>query len=123
MESVFLNNENKISEKGIYGVNFYTLGVKHTVIVDDYLLVKSDGAGGWKTHGSKVGLDGSLWGAILEKAFAKYTGNYEHTIGGNPALSLRTLYGSPEEYVKHKKLTAAALWTKLTAAEARGDIL
>ena len=35
MESVFLNTE--VSANGIYGVNFYTLGVPHTVIVDDYL--------------------------------------------------------------------------------------
>ena len=35
MESVFLNDQ--VSANGIYGVNFYTLGVPHTVIVDDYL--------------------------------------------------------------------------------------
>ena len=37
MEKIFLNNVNEVSKLGIYAVNFYTLGVPHTVIVDDYL--------------------------------------------------------------------------------------
>ena len=123
MESIFLNPENTMSSNGIYGVNLYVLGVQHTIIVDDYLPVRSDGDGGWNTHASKVGEDGALWGAILEKAFAKYTGNYEHTVGGNPAMSLRTLYGAPEEYITHTDITVAELWTKLTAAEERGDVI
>ena len=42
MESVFLNTE--VSANGIYGVNFYTLGVPHTVIVDDYLPLADSGS-------------------------------------------------------------------------------
>ena len=99
MESIFLNNKNKKSASGIYGVNFFVLGVPHTIIVDDFLPVKPDSQGGFKTHASKVGEDGSLWGAILEKAFAKYHGNFQHSVGGNPAMSVRTLYGAPEEYI------------------------
>ena len=37
LERVFLNNKNELSPNGIYAVNFYTLGVPHTVVVDDYL--------------------------------------------------------------------------------------
>ena len=96
MEKVFLNTLNETSARGIYAVNFFVLGQPHTIIVDDYLPVKSDGKGGWNTHASKVGEDGSLWGAVLEKALAKYHGNFEHTNGGAMSLSLRTLYGAPE---------------------------
>lgn len=35
LEQVFLNEET--SKIGMYGVNLYTLGVKHTVIVDDFV--------------------------------------------------------------------------------------
>ena len=35
LESIFLNTE--VNANGVYAVNFYTLGVPHTVIVDDYL--------------------------------------------------------------------------------------
>jgi hypothetical protein len=87
--------------------------------------VRSDGNGGWASHASKVGQDGSLWGAILEKALAKYHGNYEHTVGGNPAMSLRTLYGAPEKYIMHNEAenTADKIWTEITAAEARHDVI
>ena len=44
MEKVFLNSANEISKVGIYAVNFYTLGVPHTVIVDDYLPLTKDGS-------------------------------------------------------------------------------
>lgn len=37
IESMFLNTKNELSSNGIYGVNIYTLGMPHTVIVDDYL--------------------------------------------------------------------------------------
>ena len=43
MERIFLNNVDEVSPVGIYGVNFYTLGVPHTVIVDDYLPLDADG--------------------------------------------------------------------------------
>ena len=58
---------------GIYAVNFYTLGVPHTVIVDDYLPLKKSND---KTIYAKVAADGAIWGPILEKAFAKHHGNY-----------------------------------------------
>ena len=110
MEKVFLNIDNTMSANGIYGVNLFTLGVPHTIIVDDFIPVKSDGQGGFNTHASKVGEDGSLWGAILEKAFAKYHGNYHHSIGGNPAMSVRTLYGAPEKYIMHAATEADVIW-------------
>ena len=37
IERIFLNNKNEASPNGIYGVNLYSLGVPHTVIVDDWL--------------------------------------------------------------------------------------
>ena len=35
LESVFLNTDTQLNDKGIYAVNFYALGVPHTVVVDD----------------------------------------------------------------------------------------
>ena len=73
MEKVFLNKNNTLDSEGIYAVRFYTLGVPHHVVIDDYLPL-SNGA----TMFSSPGYDGSIWTAILEKAFAKYHGNYNH---------------------------------------------
>ena len=76
MESIFLNNKNELSPNGIYGVNFYTLGVPHTIIVDDYLPLYKEENGTYTAQAAMLGDDGSIWGMILEKAFAKYHGNY-----------------------------------------------
>ena len=45
--------------------------------------------------------------SILEKAIAKYHGNYEHIEAGNPTYALRTLHGSPWTSVWHEDVT----WT------------
>jgi calpain-15 len=80
IESTFLNKE--LSAAGVYGVQMYALGVPVTVMVDDYLPLV--GASGSRTRYSKVGTDGSLWGPIMEKAFAKFHGNYARIVAGDP---------------------------------------
>jgi len=76
-----LNTDSKLNSQGIYAVNLYTLGVPHTVIVDDYLPINKQTG---KTLFSHPGKDHSIWTAILEKAFAKYHGNFAHIEGGCP---------------------------------------
>ena len=41
LEKIFHNNSGEMNKNGIYAVNLYSLGVKHTVIVDDYLPLES----------------------------------------------------------------------------------
>jgi len=36
-----------------------------------------------------------MWGPLLEKAFAKYHGNYSHTVGGNSSVAITNLQGGP----------------------------
>ena len=122
LENIFLNNDNELNAAGIYGFNFYTLGVKHTVIVDDWLPLKGD-EGNYKTIFAKVGRDDSLWGALLEKAFAKHHGNYQHLSGGSPGAAARTLLGGPFETIKHKDSTVRELWNKLLEHDGKNDIL
>ena len=40
-------------------------------------------------------MDNGIWMPILEKAFAKYHGNYTNIIAGSPTYSIRTLSGAP----------------------------
>ena len=54
IERVFVNDD--VSANGIYAVNFYSLGVPHTVIVDDYLPLQHV-YGNWYTIFSKMGPD------------------------------------------------------------------
>ena len=122
VEKVFLNPDNTISANGIYAVNFYTLGLPHTVIVDDYLPLYDNGSG-YRTLFASVSEDKGLWGPIIEKAFAKYHGNYEHIVGGDPNYSVRTLAGSPFYDVWHSEMTTDELWTLLKEHDAEDDIL
>ena len=102
LEKIFLNTETKVHDHGIYGVNIYSLGVPHTVIIDDYLplesVQKSWNTYEWETMFAHIGEDSSMWGPILEKAFAKTHGNYEHIIEGNPREAALTLTGAPSLY-------------------------
>jgi len=54
-----------------------------------------------------------MWGAILEKAFAKLVGNYMHTAGGQPSGGVRRIVGGAFELHTHKGKTADALWKEL----------
>ena len=83
-----------MNDEGIYAVQFYSLGVPHTIIVDDYMPTRTWGRGDNTLLGHR-GDDGSFWGALIEKAFAKYWGNYKHTSGGLPHYALRTMTGAP----------------------------
>lgn len=74
MEKVF---ETSMNVKGGYAVNFFALGVPHTVVVDDYIPFY-----GADPMFAGLSEDSSLWPMILEKAFAKMQGNYKHIAGG-----------------------------------------
>ena len=99
LEKVFLNKENKLNDAGIYAVNLYTLGVPHTVIVDDYLArtAHKTKTGTLVNNFAYMGADKSMWAAILEKAYAKSAGNYLHTSGGIMAIGVKALTGAPHE--------------------------
>ena len=131
LEKIFLNPSNRLSPNGIYGVNIWTLGVPHTVIVDDWLPVQKWG-NGYNTLFAHVGPDQALWMSILEKAFSKYHGNYEHIVAGNPMNALRTLHGAPWSSVWHEpvdwdptkeSLEAVPLWDRISAWDQEDDMI
>ena len=77
---------------------------------------------------SKVGKDRSLWTMILEKAFAKYYGNYNHIVGGDSYAALNTLSGGRgkryESFKSRGTITSAdALWDIITSHDAQGDMM
>ena len=123
MERVFLNSGKDLNPQGIYGVRFWSLGVPHPVIVDDYLPLKNNGVGQLATMFANPGDDGSLWTAILEKAFAKYHGNYAHIEGGEPFRAVKTMTGAPYMTYSHKDHTPDQLWERLSKHDARKDIM
>ena len=53
----------------------------------------------WHPYGvplsAKIGADKSLWGALGEKAFAKFIGNYEALTAGNTGMAMSAINGGP----------------------------
>ena len=96
IERVFLNDE--LSNNGIYGLNFYALGVPTTVLIDDTMPLDASG----NLIFARESKDGALWGPILEKGFAKLSGTYENIVGGDPIISIQTLTGAPSNRLYHK---------------------
>ncbi len=116
LETLFLDRSGKMNKNGIYGINVYALGVPQTVIIDDYLplqyLVQDTGAV-YTTLFSQVGKDQSMWGAFLEKAFAKVYGNYGHMFAGDPRDGIRSLTGAPSLLYTHASFTLEFIWSEL----------
>lgn len=76
---------------GIYAMHMYSLGVPFTQIVDDWMPMDSSN----KLMFAGLGKDGSSWGSVVEKMFAKWYGNYEHMVGGWMQDAVSALNGSP----------------------------
>ena len=66
-----------------------------------------------------------MWTAVIEKAFAKYHGNYKHIVAGDPGFAVRTMTGAPVDLYIHKSedVNAPLLWEKLVAHDKNKDII
>mmetsp|Transcript_3792 Transcript_3792/g.4356 ORF Transcript_3792/g.4356 Transcript_3792/m.4356 type:complete len:106 (+) Transcript_3792:283-600(+) len=42
MEKVFLTKDNALNEQGVYAVQFWKLNVPHTVVIDDFLPLRTN---------------------------------------------------------------------------------
>ena len=103
--------------QGIYAMTIYTLGIPFTQIVDDFLPLKQNG----DTLFNGFGKDGSFWGAVVEKAMAKWWGNYEHTVGGYMDQAVSALNGSPAEWINNNN--ADQVWNFIRSADEDNDII
>ena len=89
LKNIFLID--KKNSANVYAVKMYALGVPVTVTIDDYVPLETY----YETLFARVSSDGALWGPILEKAFAKFLGNYEALEGGLNGPGIRMMTGSP----------------------------
>ena len=91
LQNLFVNKAQVAA--GIYALNVFVRGKPTIVTVDDYIPTNS---------GSPIfaglGVDGALWGPILEKAWAKVSGTYERINLGMSTESLRFFTGCPTKY-------------------------
>ena len=97
LEKVFHNNE--LSPNGIYAVDFYVLGIKTTVIVDDVIPLNDRGQPVFAKVSEETK---ALWPAILEKAVAKVHGSYDSIEGGTAQYSTHLLTGAHDTQYPHR---------------------
>ena len=110
LERIFLNDS--LSSNGIYGFQFYVLGVPMTITIDDSLPLDSNG----KAVFAGVSKDGALWGPLIEKAFAKLHGTYESLIAGSAKHSIEVLSGAPASWYSHGSKNASEIFEMVRAA-------
>ena len=70
-----------------------------------------------------MGPDDSLFVPLLEKAFAKYHGNYAHTVGGDSRRAARTLSGAPYDSHAHDGYSVDQLWVLLSNKDNDKDMI
>lgn len=92
IRDLFLVDEK--NSAGVYAATMYLLGMPITVVIDDYLPLEDTWEGLNPVYG-EIGDDKALWGPILEKAFAKYLGQYEAIDAGIGAYGIEVMTGSP----------------------------
>jgi len=117
-EKVFVNPT--INWAGLYAFNVFIRGIPHLVVVDDSIPAGSKGK---NPDFASIGLDNSLWGPLLEKAFAKANGAYEFIEGGQPYEAIDFLTSAPHYYTSLKKLDASSMWEKVKAADGKNFIM
>ena len=91
LDDIFLVKE--INEVGVYAFKFHLLGMPITVTIDDYVPFDVDYPD-YLLFG-QPSEDHALAFPLLEKAMAKYLGNYEAINGGMEFDAFSTILGVP----------------------------
>lgn len=115
-------DKNELSPNGIYAINIYALGMPHTVIIDDYIPTMY----GQTPLFANYGVDNApLYGSLLEKAIAKYNGNYHHVEYGKAYHATSTLIGAPQLTFEHSegKTTVDELWAEISKHDIKDSIM
>ena len=125
IEKLFHNKGGNLNQAGIYALDLYALGVPHTIIIDDYLPVKWDeNLKAFQTIFSEIPPnDQSMWVPLLEKAMAKFSGNYKHVEGGYGPMAIQTMAGMPRKYFQHERFDQNYLWGEISKARSLQDIV
>ena len=93
VRETFVNTE--INNEGIYNVRFYIRGKPWIVSVDDFMFFTTADGQPSLLYTFQSKNSESIWGAVLEKAWAKVKGNYINSEWGFMNNGLRALTGYP----------------------------
>lgn len=117
-QKAFVNPQ--VNYAGLYAFNVYIRGIPHQIVVDDAVPA---GNYGKSPVFAGFGSDGSIWGPLLEKAWAKANGNYEKIISGNSYEAWDFVTSAPHDHIYLTTLSTDAMWTKVSAADNANNIM
>ena len=121
-------NEDK-NDEGIYNVKFYVRGKPWIVTIDENLLFMDSYGSQELVFALQSKDNNAIWGAVLEKAWAKVKGNYLISdLGGITSNGIRALTGVPvfdywsfDIYANDASMNDH--WQKLIDGEEKGYIM
>jgi hypothetical protein len=129
VRSVFVHADH---EKGIYALRIHVNGQPRIVFVDDYLPTYVNDT----THvtqepnhnNTQVAFCGLkkpdyFWCCLIEKAYAKVTGSFEHIVGGHEDVAMADLTGGIAKMVSALQESQNEKWRMLLDARKNGDLL
>jgi hypothetical protein len=104
--------------KGLYAFNIFIAGVPRVVVLDDVLPFEvNQSTGKEQLFFAKPGIDGAMWGPLLEKLWAKMNGNYELLAAGWQHESLRALSGAPAQDYVCASMTTDEIWKTISEGD------
>jgi len=106
----------KGAKDGEYVINLSLNGENYKIIVDDFIPYCEK----TKKPAFTSSKPNEMWVMLLEKAWAKVSGNYENSIRGLCCEAFRALSGAPVEYVKHTYIQD--VWNKIHNSYLDGNI-
>lgn len=89
-----------INKAGIYAIRFFIDGEIKKIIIDD--MIPFDNYAN-KPAFTKLPSSHNIWTIVMEKAWAKFLGNYQRTISGVPNDVFSILTGAPSQHFSTKK--------------------
>ncbi|CDW90945.1 calpain family cysteine protease containing protein [Stylonychia lemnae] len=117
-EKIFVNP--KVNWAGLYAFNVYIRGIPQVIVVDDAV---PTGSKYTKPIFAGLGLDGAMWGPLLEKAWAKANVNYERIEGGHGFQPLDFLSSAPHQGLSIKTTSKDAVWARVSDADSKNYIM
>lgn len=121
IEKIF-NGIKTYPTNGQFVTKFWLYGKEQRVTIDDRIPGREYYKRFYNSYTRKSS-NGAWWGPILEKASAKYYGNYYNMSGGWMSESIQALTGVPTVTIYHKKYNADTLWKQIGEWEKKQYIM
>jgi len=114
--------QNRLNSNGLYSMFVWQKGLPREVVVDDIMPMRSWGSG-FNFWFNGRGEDGSMWGPIAEKVWAKTNGAYGDIESGNVLEGYYFLTGVPGYHASDVTSDATATYNLIHGLAQNGNFI